>query len=313
MPFWKYFVMTKPEVDDDDLPLAKHRIYDDDGNLKPLTLDSIQRKVNTAQGKPKTSPKKEITLTPKTRARILRSVGVSPTGPRRVPEPSTPITEALTTPESVKKRAVRPSVENSDTARALYTSNAETSTPDQKAKGGKGSLKTTPKKSETPKRSASTPSKSPKKEEPKTQPTTATEPAAKLSPKKRSAASKETTPRKSASPQKENNKRKADSPVNVTPPAKKPAASKKAERSRSASPQKEKEEKSPVAQTSPKAKAKGAASKRSRSETEKAVEEVSPQRSWSIDSLRAFAAERKIDISQCKKKVDIFNKIKDAL
>lgn len=35
MPFWKHYVVTKGEVDDDDLPLAKHRIYDDDGLLKP--------------------------------------------------------------------------------------------------------------------------------------------------------------------------------------------------------------------------------------------------------------------------------------
>ncbi|EAN89641.1 hypothetical protein, conserved, partial [Trypanosoma cruzi] len=35
MPLWTHFVNTKPEVDDNDLPLPKHRIYDDDGNLKP--------------------------------------------------------------------------------------------------------------------------------------------------------------------------------------------------------------------------------------------------------------------------------------
>lgn len=34
MPFWKDFVYTKNEVEDDDLPLAKYRLYDDDGKLR---------------------------------------------------------------------------------------------------------------------------------------------------------------------------------------------------------------------------------------------------------------------------------------
>lgn len=36
MPVWEDFISTPNEVDDDDLPLPKHRLYDDDGNLRPL-------------------------------------------------------------------------------------------------------------------------------------------------------------------------------------------------------------------------------------------------------------------------------------
>lgn len=34
MPLWKNFVVTENDVDDDDLPLEKYRLYDDDGKLK---------------------------------------------------------------------------------------------------------------------------------------------------------------------------------------------------------------------------------------------------------------------------------------
>ncbi|CCW59550.1 unnamed protein product [Phytomonas sp. EM1] len=34
MPYWENYLCTKPEVDDDDLPLPEHRIFDDYGNLK---------------------------------------------------------------------------------------------------------------------------------------------------------------------------------------------------------------------------------------------------------------------------------------
>lgn len=36
MPFWRNFVRTNPEVDDDDLPLAEHRIYSDDGGIRVI-------------------------------------------------------------------------------------------------------------------------------------------------------------------------------------------------------------------------------------------------------------------------------------
>ncbi|KAG8349057.1 hypothetical protein ERJ75_001431500 [Trypanosoma vivax] len=80
MPFWNCFVVTKPEVDDKDLPLPKHRIYDDHGNLKPDVEQSMLN-VDLGRGRTKPSAKKSITLTPKTRARILRSVGATPTAP----------------------------------------------------------------------------------------------------------------------------------------------------------------------------------------------------------------------------------------
>eukprot|EP00796_Vickermania_ingenoplastis_P000900 gene900-528_t len=62
MPLWKDYVCTKIEVDDDDLPLTKHRIYDDDGTLKPapthtqLQLQRLAAKKSAAPAVKKTPP-----------------------------------------------------------------------------------------------------------------------------------------------------------------------------------------------------------------------------------------------------------------
>nr|CCC89897.1 conserved hypothetical protein [Trypanosoma congolense IL3000] len=77
MPLWKNFITTKPEVDDSDLPLSKHRIYDDDGNLKPDVTKPKFPNVNLARGNPKVSPKKASLAAPKASSEARKS-GVAP-------------------------------------------------------------------------------------------------------------------------------------------------------------------------------------------------------------------------------------------
>uniref|UniRef100_A0A146M2P9 Uncharacterized protein n=2 Tax=Lygus hesperus TaxID=30085 RepID=A0A146M2P9_LYGHE len=38
MPFWNDYVVTNPEVDDDDLPLPQNRLFDDNGNLRACPI-----------------------------------------------------------------------------------------------------------------------------------------------------------------------------------------------------------------------------------------------------------------------------------
>ncbi|CCW67462.1 unnamed protein product [Phytomonas sp. Hart1] len=42
MPYWKNYLCSKPEVDDDDLPLPEHRIFDDYGNIKAQVARQVR-------------------------------------------------------------------------------------------------------------------------------------------------------------------------------------------------------------------------------------------------------------------------------
>lgn len=60
MPHWRHFIVTKMEVDDDDLPLAKHRIFDDDGQLKPVQIEvSSSQKTPVSAKKSRPPPIKQ--------------------------------------------------------------------------------------------------------------------------------------------------------------------------------------------------------------------------------------------------------------
>ncbi|KAG5473406.1 hypothetical protein LSCM4_03469 [Leishmania orientalis] len=84
MPFWKNYIYTKPEVDDDDLPLPQHRLFDDDGHIREgdvaAMVTAAWRRSSTSSNA-SANAKKSPPLSQKRRVSLLKSVGVNPTTP----------------------------------------------------------------------------------------------------------------------------------------------------------------------------------------------------------------------------------------
>ncbi|XQJ28584.1 hypothetical protein NXY56_004610 [Leishmania guyanensis] len=86
MPFWKNFIYTKPEVDDDDLPLPLYRLFDDDGRMKE---DGVATAVVAAWRRSSTSSiasanaKKSPPVSQKTYASLLKSAATKPATPSK--------------------------------------------------------------------------------------------------------------------------------------------------------------------------------------------------------------------------------------
>ncbi|KPA80295.1 putative mitochondrial hypothetical protein [Leptomonas pyrrhocoris] len=190
MPFWKDYIYAKPEVDDDDLPLPEHRIFDDDGYIK----DKVERAVAAAW---RTSPsraanaKKSSPLSPKRRAELLKSVGAKPTTPVKVVEvkaqtpaaaaaaaaPAAPLSRASSRSRSstTRKSAARSPVRSPKAASTPRSASSGHKPSPKKASPNKAAAKRTSAKQSTPSRSpARARARSPSPTKPKASPRAAT-------------------------------------------------------------------------------------------------------------------------------------------
>ncbi|CAC9506876.1 hypothetical protein conserved [Leishmania donovani] len=198
MPFWKNYIYTKPEVDDDDLPQAEYRLFDDEGRMRD---DNVAAMAATAWRRSSTSSKasanakKSPPLSQKKHASLLKSVGAKLT---------TPLKEAdlKDSSHSPSKAASRSPHASKLAARSPAKSPARANSPEPQPMT---SASSTPRKT------------SPKKAPPK-----------KISPKK--SSSKQSSPKKAAS----RSPARARSPSPTKPkPAAKTSARRRRSRSRS--------------------------------------------------------------------------------
>jgi hypothetical protein len=150
MPFWKEYVHTKPEVDDDDLPLPEHRIFDDDGYLKEKVEKAVASVLRTSSSHP-INAKKSSTLSPKRRAELLKSVGAKLTSPLKVADVTTKTPAAAAAAAAPVARSRASSRSRSPSARKSSTR----------------SPAATPKAASTPRRASSAHKSTPKKASPK--------------------------------------------------------------------------------------------------------------------------------------------------
>ncbi|CAG9577755.1 hypothetical_protein_-_conserved [Leishmania major strain Friedlin] len=84
MPFWKNYIYTKPEVDDDDLPQAEYRLFDDEGRMiddNVVTMAVTAWRRSSTSSKASANAKKSPPLSQKKHASLLKSVGAKLTTP----------------------------------------------------------------------------------------------------------------------------------------------------------------------------------------------------------------------------------------
>lgn len=156
MPFWKSYVCTGVEVDDNDLPLEKHRIFDDDGNLKavPTAVSSIG-----SSGSSNKKAKKSASPT-------VKAAAVHITPSRRTKSPSP---KAVTPPQD-NRGAHRSSAKRSAAVGGTQTSASRAPSASAQrsvSRTSKTRRSTTPtaksaattRRASTPRKSASTPKK----------------------------------------------------------------------------------------------------------------------------------------------------------
>ncbi|KAG5473688.1 hypothetical protein LSCM1_04315 [Leishmania martiniquensis] len=154
MPFWKNYIYTKPEVDDDDLPLPQFRLFDDDGHIRDsevaVMVTSAWRRSSTSNAS--ANSKKSPPMSHKRRASLLKSVGAKPTTPLKVADLkdsslslSKPTSRSPFTPQS-PRRATSPEPQPVTSA----DSKARMASPKKSSPKKSASKQVSPKKSSPP-------------------------------------------------------------------------------------------------------------------------------------------------------------------
>ncbi|CBZ24006.1 uncharacterized protein [Leishmania mexicana MHOM/GT/2001/U1103] len=205
MPFWKNYIYTKPEVDDDDLPQVEYRLFDDEGrmrddNVAAMAVTAWRR--SSTSSKASANAKKSPPQSQKKHASLLKSVGAKLT---------TPLKEAdlKDSPHSPSKAASR----SPHASRLAASSPAKSPEPQPVTSASSTPRKASPKKAPLKKIS---PKKSSKQSSPKKAASRSPARARSPSPTKPKPATK-TSARRRRSRSRSNSRRKAATAPSKTP------------------------------------------------------------------------------------------------
>lgn len=157
MPLWTRFINTRIEVDDDDLPLAKHRIYDDEGKLKPFPQVQGRRSLEAVQTHASSAKKTSAIPVKQANTKAAVTGSSQPRSPSKSPSPTA---HSPTIPRAARSNALS---RHSDSVSQPPAPRPSAATPAKKTARKSPAAK---KKSSTPssRKSTPTPSSSQKKD-----------------------------------------------------------------------------------------------------------------------------------------------------